>query len=619
MPGPVSRRDNVRGGVSPELQQPVATSNSVPANLGWVQTGEPVPRPQPRVSQVDSVAALPRAPVRVSTVHAEGPSVFEGPKLTDKALQALNGIKMEDLGTTQISVPLPDGTTKSYTVRDMQYALGDGKVGMRLVPVEDNYPAGNKEMDDLIRKESGLQFGDSIYALIAYIHPEEHKATLKDAATQMLKPEMGNTHLGAYLGDGTATNAEENYHNKTWELEDEGRPYPANVQIISMKGVSQAELNRNLVVVDAVLNKGVVFPIDYKNDAFRTEDLNSTLMFYRDWLYQEPYLRDDPSWATYCSEHKTIVLNVGLNLPLNEEAYKEAYGAEEGAKLFAVFKEQFAKARGRPFDVSDETHFEPLWKKEGLTAEQIRPPTKKEFDAYQRARFDGSLANGHYQGYKPLPSGKGMAWRPEKMADLTKNFIETYAPFRQVGGFIGVASLMGFEEVITKRMGIGDDVYMRNALPIMNKMMVAEGMARAPNDPVALKQWVAQTTAGLYVAFGGNSADVSEPSKRQSALWELATQCMKGVDESLGQIVKAAALPNEQRNDFASGWLQGAISADIERARAVMVGDPKLPESFSPPAITHRAANGTVEKSQYVDIRVIATAFSYRHLVTADE
>ena len=118
----------------------------------------------------------------------------------------------------------------------------------------------------------------------------------------MMKTEGGSTHLGAYIGGGRTTNSPENYHDSSWKV----KGYPANVQMILLQGVPQGELNKNMLAADTVLNKGVKFPSDYKNDVLKTADLNTTLHFYRDWIKDEPYLKNDPQWATYCAEHKTI-------------------------------------------------------------------------------------------------------------------------------------------------------------------------------------------------------------------------------------------------------------------------------------------------------------------------
>ena len=582
------------------------------APAGWGPPTTPVRPPvttptTPTTPVVTPPAPTPNAPFAANTnvLHFDGPATFLGAKMTADALTtSFHGVSAEKFGTTDVVLPQPDGTTKTINVRDMHYDLGNGKVGMNLIAVKDHDPAANKQMDDFLRAKMGLKPNEPIYALISYIHPEDHEGDLKALGTTMMKTEGGTTHLGAYVGQGKTTNSPETYHDYSWEV----KGYPANVQMVSMQGVPQAELNKNLVAADSVLNFGVQFPPDYKNDVMQTVDLNTTLEFYRDWLKGESYLKNDPKWATYCAEHKTIATNIGLNVPHNLESFKEIFGKDEGAALFDTFKAKFKEANKRDFTAADETHFEPLWKKEGLTAGQIKPWTKAEHDAYQAARFDGSLANNTFTGTKPLPAGRGMAWKPETTADLVKNFMETYADFKDVGGYASAATILGFKDVIGPRMGIDDKTYLQTAAPILNKIMVAEAMARAPGDAAGFAKWNEQATGGLYVAFGGKPADLAPGGTVDQARMGLAKMCMQGAAAAGPQVAQMATQPADKRNDLAYGWMRGAIQSDLEKARSVAVSDPSKTEAYSPPAVTNRVANGLVESSKFVSIKVIATA-----------
>jgi hypothetical protein len=534
-------------------------------------------------------------------IHKKGPSTFEGAKLTDAALQgSFKGIAAEKFGTTDVQ--LPGG--KTINVKDMQYDLGNGKVGMHLVPVKDHDPAANKAMDDLIRKKSGLGQDEPIFAMVAYLHPEMHTGTIKDMGDTMLKTEMGNTHLGAYVGGGKTTNAPETYHDKSWKV----KGYPANVQTISLAGTPQGTLNRNMLAADSVLNAGVQFPSDYKNDPMRTVDINTTLMFYRDWIKDEPYLKDDNSWKTYCAEHKTIVANIGLNVPHNEASFKEIFGADEGPKLWGAFKEKFKAANGREFTAADETNFEPLWKKEGLKAEQLKAPTKAEYDAYQAARFDGTLKSGAYSGYEPLPIGRAMAWKPETTADLIKNFAETYAPFKEVGGVVSAASILAFKPVVQDRMGMDDATFMKLATPLLQEVMAAEAIARAPTDASKLPEWTQKTTGALYVGLGGKVEDFAPGGTINPQLMSLAKELMGKVPNGLALLSKVGGLTPEKRNDYATGWMRKNIQDELTAARGAMVSDPGKTEHYSPPAVTNRVVNGLVDSSRFVSIKVVATA-----------
>ena len=579
---------------------------------GWAP-GAPVVRPpQPTIPTAPTAPTAPTTPsgppaaaTNVNPIHFQGPATFQGATLKADALTgAYRGVDPKKFGTTDVKLPQMDGSTKTVSVRDMHYDLGDGKVGMNLIAVKDNDPAANKEMDDFLRKKMGLTPDEPVYALISYIHPEEHTGDLKQLGTEMVKTEMGSTHLGAYIGGGRTTNSPENYHQSTWAV----KGYPANVQTISMQGVPQGELNKNLLAADTVLNKGVKFPPDYKNDVMKTVDLNTTLQFYRDWIKDEPYLKTDPKWATYCAEHKTIATNIGLNVPHNEESFKEIFGAAEGGELFGKFKEKFKEANLREFTAADETHFEPLWKKEGLSAKQIKPMSHAEHDAYTAARFDGSVANGTYTGPVPLPPGKGMAWRPEATSDLVKNFMETYASFKDVGGYASAATILGFKDVIGPRMGIDDKTYITTAMPILNKVMVAEAMARAPGDGAGLAAWTEKAAGGLYMAFGGKPADLAPGGTIDPAKMGLAKACLQGVGAAGQQISQMATQPAEKRNDLAYGWMRGAVEADLDKARMLAVSDPDKTEFYSPPAITNRVATGIQPGNPFVTIKVVATA-----------
>lgn len=610
MPGPITNNRVT----TPQTTNTTATTNTTtptpatpatpttPTTPGWAPqapTGGRVPRNDPD-GMVNRVQIPQSAPM-----HKKGTATFEGAKLKPEVLQnSFGGIKAEDFGTTKVKLPGMGGPGKEFTVRDMQYDLGGGKVGMRLVPVKDNDPAANKAMDDLIRKESKLGPNDPIFTLVAYIHPEKHAGSIKELGDTMLKTEMGNTHTGAYVGGGKTTNSPETYHGKTWQV----KGYPANVQTISLAGVPQGELNKNLLAADNVLNNGVKFPPDYKNDPFKTVDINTTLMFYRDWIKGESYLKDDPQWHTYCAEHKTIVTNIGLNVPHNENSFKEIFGADEGSKLWGQFKEKYEAANGRPFTAADETHFEPLWKKEGLKPEQIRAPSKAEYDAHQAARFDGTLKSGAYQGYEPLPVGRSLAWKPESTADLVKNFMETYAPFKEVGGVISSAAILSFKPVAMERMGISDAEFMKLAKPLLQEMMAAEALARAPTDPAKLPEWSQQTTGALYVGLGGKPADFAPGGTVNPALMGLAKELMGKVPGALAQLPKVANMDAGKRNDYANGWMRKNIQDELAAARGAMVSDPGKTEYYSPPAITNRVANGIVDSNRFVKIKVIATA-----------
>ena len=571
------------------------------ADLLKAQLAAPRPPPGP------GAAASPK----LQPVFFEGPATFTGAKYKPEIMErTFRKLAPEKLGTTDVLFPKRDGTTTAVNVRDFHYELPEqpGKVGMHLVPVANN-AEGSVQMDEYLRKQMGLQPHEPIYSLVSYIHPEGHTGLLKDLAKDLLKTEMGTTHMGAYLGAGVTSNAPANYHGNSWGVEG---GYPCTVFQVGLDGVPQAELNKNFRLVDSAQNRQVVFPASYKNDRLATYNLNSSLMFYRDWLKSEGYLKTERSWETYCAEHKANVVNVGVNLPHNEASFQEVFGEQEGAELWKTFTEKTYPEThgGEAWKPELETHFEPLWKQDGLTPAQIRPFTKAEYEGYEKARFDGSLANGTYTGFKPLAPGIGMAWMPESTADLVKNFVETYVSFNKAGGFASAGTIMSFVDTVRQRMGIEAKGFSEVATPIMQKLMVAEAVARGVSSPEALEGFAKEATGTLYVAFGGQAEDLGPGGTLKPELMELAQGCTATLGSSAGNIFQLAQGSDAARKATATGWLHEAIGSDVEKARNTAVADASKVEFYSPPAVLLRVINGMVQTDQHVHIRALGTAVS---------
>src|SRR5688500_13616897 len=185
-------------------------------------------------------------PSRTNPAHFKGEFTLAGDyTLTDDALtNKYKGVKIGNFGTTDVQLP----TGGINNVRDQHYRLPDGKIGMRLIPVSDSGMVvspegeeveGHEVMDDFLRKEMKIGASAPIYAMIAYLHPEEHNGTLRQLAKETVKTEMGQTHLGAYIGNGATRNSPEGYHNKKWAV----GGYPATVQTVSLEGVHQSTFN----------------------------------------------------------------------------------------------------------------------------------------------------------------------------------------------------------------------------------------------------------------------------------------------------------------------------------------------------------------------------------------
>ena len=103
------------------------------------------------------------------------------------------------------------------------------------------------------------------------------------------------------------------------------------------------------------LNGGPKFPKNYKFDKFKTISLDKNLEFYRAWIDPtwKKNVNDSQSvyqmmtstkalWDTYCAEHLTIALNIGLNVEHNEEGFKKIWGDQDGADLWQKLRDRWA-------------------------------------------------------------------------------------------------------------------------------------------------------------------------------------------------------------------------------------------------------------------------------------
>lgn len=587
-------------------------------------------------SATDSIPAKYRNPV----IHDRSPSNYPGDfQITDKALKAY-GISRELFGTTEVLNP--DGS--SFRVKDCQYVLEDGSVGMTFIPVNDAGAVegadghtiyGSVLVDQLLRDKMGLKHDDQIYALLYYIHPELNKGSVLDFVTKLTdKLELGITHMSAYTGGGRTTNSPPLYHNRVWGVKGEvynDFGYPANLMILSLRGVDQATLNKNLALTDNILNNGVRFPLDYKTSQFRPVHINTALMFYRDWVLEEQYLRSDTSWFTYCAAHKSLVANVGLNLPHNLNSFKEVYGETEGAEFFQQFSDLYFEVFGDEFTEDHQTHFEPLWKQQGLTAQQIRPLTLKEYEAWDAALMKGQLE--HFVGKKPLDPAIGTPWGPQMTADIIYDFVQMYADFVDAGAIMTAATVYGFATPVIERTGISKFEYLYGAIPIAQHAMEAHARMYAAKDSArSYKEsiYYKQTFQSLYTALGGKDKGIDvnkDHSEHFGALGLELLGLIKGLEANLlPELLTWVSLIRVRHNwdNIMSGELipldeayvkfMDSIQNNLIKAREMVVSNPKGIQFNTPPAIGHMIVTGMFPCNELVSLRPIVTVVNYTEL-----
>ncbi len=576
---------------------------------------------------------------RSPVIHNRQASVYAGPyQVTEQALSYYN-VSREKFGTTDIL--LPDGS--SFNVKDYQYLLEDGSVGMLLLPINEYgvfTSAEGKEVwasqvvDSLLRDRMKIKPEDPLYALIHFIHPELNNNTI-DGFAKTEKVEMGITHMGAYYGQGVTSNSPPWYHDRRWGVEGEvfnKFGYPCNVMMISMDGVDQAMLNKNFILTDKFLNYGIRFPVDYKSSMFRMSDINTCLMFYRDWILEKDYLKTDSTWFTYCAAHKTLVTTVALNLPHNRQSFMEVYGDQEGSEFYDLFCKNYFALAGEDFTTDLETYFEPLWQKEGLTSQQIKPFTIEEYTAYDEARRNGILDT--FTGFKPLKPTQATAWAPQQTADLIHCFVAAYADFIDAGAVVSCATIMAFCDVFSARVGISKSQYLLLALPLIKIIMHAHAKVNVAADPspnFGDNKYYLAAFEGLYIGYGGKKENLTiavnnlhlvekfegnlpsfiEYLMANNLLPEyLAWSSLADIRSAWSSLISAPAITLEQAYD----WLLEERVKAFNTANDFVVSAASGIQYNTPPAIAHMIEVGLFDKNPLINIQSICTVMNHTEL-----
>lgn len=605
-------------------------------------------------------AGDPNQKNRSNPTHFEGPFTVDGGWTLDPEIvrSLYKNIEVHRFGTFKLLTTDAEGnkrplisrrTGKLKVLRDMHYHLGNGKVGMRPIPITDrdpgydvnqplqNYPklgqtadgnqvAGSTLLDSYLREQWGMDPNsrDPIFALIVYAHPEFYEGELSaeglEAMTgSQLKTENGMTHMGIYIGDGQTRNSPFNYHSMRWKISG----YPANVSTISLDGVDQLTFNRNAVATTRLVNElngGPDFPPIYKFDWYRTISLKDTIHFYAAWIWSDyrrngdeskPFMtiiREDETWHTYCAEHATIITDLALNVPHNLEWYQKiwprkvtALESEEhkgrvlGEVLFESAQQRYRTLTGEDLPLVEAGAFTPLWQQEGI----------------QRPTSISKL-------------GRGLAWSAETTSDLISNFLEQYAAWPDVNPVVSSVVAMGFMVQARERMGITAEEYLKHAMPLMQKMVVFNAIT---DTAVPLPTGGATKIASeeLFTAYkeaiidGYGKAFASQPQVAAmlqqaitATLDENKTYIMsnagKTIDEAWNLFVKdAKSLAAEARNIDVVLPIDGQTEVH------------KYVRFYSPPAIAHRVASGIHESSEFVQIKTVATAFDARELRKSEQ
>ncbi len=527
--------------------------------------------------------------------------------VSEEALRnKFRGVTAEKFGSIDIRVP--DGS--SYNVADLTYPLPSGGRGMRLLPASDTPEfspggrAGWTVLDEFLRAAAGLTANDPLYAIISYVHPEEHSTEI-GLLPHTSKLTAGHRHVGAYVGGGRTTHALA--PDSRWRGRDAGHMalnvdrHPANIQLISLRGAGQATLNRNLSIVDEIVSG--LGRVRRETDTLecRVVDAATALQYYRDLLRGEDYL-EELGWYVNCSAQKAIIVNVALNLPHDEASFREVFGAD-GAELWQTLLARYQLVCGIPLPPCT-TSFIPLWQLEGIPVDRVRPLTTLEYHSYHAAREEARIDS--YPGRKPPPTNTGLAWPLETLPDLLSHFLDTYVGSQAAEGLAAAGETILLRYVLAERLGYAEQEYLNAVVPVVALLLAREAAAVHPG--VTALQRLACAPEGLLAWL--KAADRLAPGPDQSG-------DIRTLVERCGQIAatELRALPDQEGDGHRLEHLDRRLEEELSRMRNRMAPPGGRIGFFASPGIFHQLANGIHAANPFVSVVTACTVMDVEDLV----
>nr|VFJ56598.1 MAG: hypothetical protein BECKDK2373C_GA0170839_10546 [Candidatus Kentron sp. DK] len=536
----------------------------------------------------------------------------------------------------------------SFFVRNLQFLVGDGKIGHRILPVDDGNNGDNptnRETEEAIREMLGISEGHLAPYEIIFTHPETdgpdgeglwaefpgegRKGTLRTIAGPGGVTQGSATHRGGAVGfRGVTHNSPESYHGNQFRV----KGYPAVAVGMTIKDTHPDVVASQRNRASFLLNDGVNFSVrDYKNDFVRIKNINTALMFARDWIIARAMARlengtieatpavgaivdelgspalkrylGSEEWTCYCAEHRASVDYLMTALLFTEAGFREIYDGTStwgkrpedlGAKLFVLYSKIIiakARAQGVPYQeegqmaggISPESwggpdggqFFTPLWKRMGLSTTDIRPfDGPEQYDAFENARLYGTVdqyrARWGEDAVIPLAPGQALPYAPQTNADLITVFIRKVHDWRDVGGIQAASAIMAFLGTATERHGISPQDYAELVTPIIGELLIADALAKGAPDGWFTK---AGPTLGAVLA---KLIPADSPPERQAVLQALFLDV---AGEASGILLRQKTQLQERcagtpvDRAVVDAELDSMLADNIIKARGVEVGD----------------------------------------------
>lgn len=547
-------------------------------------------------------------------------------------------------GTTVLYTPqgnvMPSARTgKPHIIRDLQYLVGDNQVGIRIIPVTvgaDNEPGlvtitdghskkpvkGSNILDETLRQKHNLKQTDDIFAAAVYMYPGTQTVKIDQLAYHKSQGSIG--HMSVYIGGGVSKHSPKGLHGERWESVRYGEP--PTLITVSLEGVDQALLNKNLKAWSLLLNElngGPEFPGDYTFDPVRVNTLQSQTEFARKWISggdDVANLKSDPTWGTYCAEFANMVLNFGVNIPLTEEYFVKVWAHKNATTRGNERGPEYAKALFRRA------------KERYLTEVQGGAPTPAQIEAFQF--IDKPFSPLWEQlGVSPLSTkpSEGFVVPQDTTTDLAAALVENFAPWPDVGPAVSAMVIAGLADQFKERLGVDAARFMQSSVPVMVAGFVAHAQTLGLKTDADVTKYVSDQLA--TPGFPGDLAALLQPALNSQAA-AMKTASALSVEQSWSNYRKILApLLKDSRNwtpPLSIAKQKANRTRSIEELDRLIAtvrerGDNALAESLefskdtslktfvrfnAPPSLFFRAANGLKETSPKVKLSIVGTLFA---------
>jgi hypothetical protein len=208
-------------------------------------------------------------------------------------------------------------------------------------------------------------------------------------------------------------------------------------------------------------------------------------------------------------------------------------------------------------------------------------------------------------------------------AEIVFEFCTTYADMPDCGAVTTTAVILGFMQQVDQRMGLGEIEYLHFAMPIVQKLMLADARIKARGNA---DSYLVDTFKALYAALGGKGeppesmeAAASKISSKfdfasllskfkagfkSAEVAAIAAWAMLDVVEHWSELIAQDPLTTEE----AYVRFREEAAPDIEKARTLPIAATGRIEYNLIPATLHLVETGAYAHNPLVTVKTVCTA-----------